>query len=54
MHLDSHVLEIQEDFDNLFLNALDGAVLMVDTVDLDFHHGAAGYGGQQNTTQSIS
>src|SRR5690554_712451 len=54
VHLDRHVLEVQEDLDDIFLDAFDRAVLVIDAADLGFHHGTAGHGREQDTTQCVA
>ena len=46
--------QVQQDFDDVFLHALNGRVLVLDTVDLDFGDGATGHRRQQNATQRIA
>src|SRR5690606_30082308 len=54
VQLDGDTFEVEQDFDDIFLHALDGAVLVEHTVDLGLDHSAAGHGGQQNTTQRVA
>ncbi len=54
VQLDGDTFEVEQDFDDIFLHALDGAVLVEHTVDLSLDHSAAGHGGQQNTTQRVA
>ncbi|BBO58018.1 hypothetical protein CLAM6_33290 [Cobetia sp. AM6] len=53
MHLDGHVLEVQQDFDYILLHPFNGAVLVQNAFDLSFHDGTAGHGRKQDATQSI-
>jgi hypothetical protein len=39
---DRDILEVQQDFDDVLLHALDGGVLVQHAVDLDFGDGAPG------------
>src|SRR5690606_8408505 len=54
VQLDGDTFEVEQDFDDIFLHALDGAVLVEHAVDLSLDHGAARHGGQQNATQRVA
>ena len=49
-----YALEIQEDLDNVFLNTLDGRVLVKYAVNFHFRDGTARHGRQQDATQGIT
>jgi hypothetical protein len=54
VHADGHVLEVQQDFEHVLLQAFDRGVLMQHAVDLDFRDGEARDGRQQHATQGIA
>ncbi|MCY1515002.1 hypothetical protein D9M68_495750 [compost metagenome] len=54
VQLDSQAFEVQEDLDDIFLNTLDGAVLMEYAVDFGLDYCTARHGGQQDATQRVA
>ena len=54
MHANGNVLDVEQDFDDVLLQAFKGGVLVQHVVDLDLDHGAAGDRRQQNTTQRVA
>src|SRR5690606_17039110 len=53
-HADRHVLEVQQDLEHVFLQALDRAVLVQHAVDLDLGDRIAGDRGQQHAPQRVA
>ena len=53
-HADGDVLEVQQNFQHVFLQALDGAVLVQHAVDLDFGNREARNRRQEHATQGIA
>ena len=55
VHAHRHFLQIQEDFDDIFLDAFDGAVFMQHLVlNLRFGDGRARHAGKQQAAQGIA
>src|SRR5690606_1934636 len=54
MHLDCQTLEVQQDLDDIFLDAFNGAVLMQNAIDFRLYHGTTGHGREQNAPQRIA
>ena len=54
VHLDCQTFQVQQDLDDIFLNAFDGAVFMQNAVDFRLYHGTTGHGREQNTTKRIA
>jgi hypothetical protein len=54
VHADGHVLDVEQDFNDVLLQTLKRGVLMQDVVDFDLGDGAAGDRGQEDATQSIA
>jgi len=54
VHANGDVLEVQQDFKHVFLEALDGGVLVQHAIDLDFRDGEAGDRGQQHAPQGVA
>ncbi len=54
VELNGQPLEVQENLDDIFLNTLNGAVLVQHSIDLRFGCRTPGHGGQQNPAQSIT
>ena len=51
VHFYGNALEIQQNLNDVLLDTLNGAVLVQDTVDLRFSHGAARHRRQENPAQ---
>ncbi len=49
VHHNRNVLEVEQDFNNVFPHTLNCAVLVQHTVNLGFSNGTARHGGEQNT-----
>jgi hypothetical protein len=54
VHADGHVLEVEQDFDHVLLQAFNRGVLVQHAVDLDLGDGEAGDRGQQHATQRVA
>ena len=54
MHADGHRFEIQQNVDDVFLNALDGGVFVQHAFDLDLCDRGARQRGQQHPAQRIA
>ena len=54
MHADGDVLEVQQDFDDVLLQAFQGRVLVQHAVDFDFGDGRTRNRRQQNAAQRVA
>src|SRR5436190_5486567 len=54
VHLEGDLLEVQQDVDDVFLDAFDGGVLMEHAFDFNFGDRRARHGRQQHATQGIA
>ena len=54
VQLCSDTLQVQDNFGNVFLDALNGGELVNHAVDLDAGHGDTGQRGKKHTTQAIA
>ena len=54
VQLCSNTLQVQDNFGNVFLDALNGGELVNHAVDLDAGHGDTGQRGKKHTTQAIA
>jgi hypothetical protein len=54
VQLEDHALEVQQDADHVFLDAIDGRVLMKNTSDGDFSCCITHHGRQQHTAQGVA
>ena len=54
VHLERHLLEVQQDVDHVFLHTFDGGVLVQHAFDLDLGDRGARHGRQQHTTQGVA
>src|SRR5690606_24112552 len=51
MHLYCQTLEVQQDLDDIFLDAFNGAVLMQNAIDFRLYHGTTGHRREQSEPQ---
>jgi dGTP triphosphohydrolase len=54
VHLDRDRLQVQQDVDDVLLDALDARVLVQNAFDLGLHDGSAGHRREQNATQRVA
>src|SRR5690606_7920349 len=54
MHTDRHILQVQQDFEHVLLQAFKGGVLVQHAVNLDFGNGEARDGRQQHASQGVA
>ena len=54
VHVDRQPFQVEQDLNDIFLDAFDCAVLMQNAIDFGLYHGAAGHGREQNATQRIA
>src|SRR5688572_24089165 len=54
VHLDRDRLQVQQDVDDVLLDALDAGVLVEHALDLHLGHGAAGHRGEQDAPQRVA
>jgi len=54
VQLEHDTLQVQKDVDDVFLNAVNGRVLMEHTIDANFGRRVADHRGQQDATQCIA
>ena len=54
VHADRDRLEVQQDVDDVFLDALDAGVLVQHAFDLSLGDGAAGHGREQHPAQRVA
>jgi hypothetical protein len=54
VHLECHLLEVQQDVDDVFLHAFDGGVLVQHALDLHFGDRGARHRRQQHATQRVA
>jgi hypothetical protein len=54
VHLESDLLQVQQDIDDVFLHAFDGGVLMEHAFDFDFSDRGARHGRQQYAAQRVA
>jgi len=54
MLANGHILEVEQDFDDVLLQALEGGVFVQHAVDFHFDDGTAGNRGEQHATQRVA
>jgi hypothetical protein len=54
VHLDRDALQVQEDVDDVLLNAFNARVLVEHAFDLGLDHGSAGHGREQHAPQRVA
>ena len=54
VQLEGHTLQVEQDIDYIFLQTVDGGILVNHTINLDFGNRISGNRGQQHTAQGVA